>query len=215
MNNFRKIIRIIIPSIWYCYISGIRYRKGWQIRGRIRIIKNNFLSNKRNGLLKIGKDFKCNNTIKSNTIGVFQPCIFNISFPKSKIIIGDNVGISGSSICACESVIIGNNVLIGSGCLITDTDSHPVDWNDRRENNNDKKGISPVKICDDVFIGARSIILKGVTIGERSVVGAGSVVSKDVPPDCIVAGNPAKVVRFLKQEDGHENKYRQPKDLKC
>lgn len=148
-----------------------------------------------NGTIQIGSHFKCNNKVKSNSIGLIQPCVFNINTPGSRIVIGDNVGISGSTICAAKSVTIGDNVLIGSGCLITDTDAHPIDWRDRRENQNEQTLCAPIVIGNDVFIGARCIILKGVTIGDRAVIGAGSVVSKDVPEDCVVAGNPARVVK--------------------
>lgn len=170
--------------------------------GGLKIIKKNklicLLTKTKNGELIIRNNFKCNNKIKSNSIGLIQPCIFNISAPNSRIIIGDNVGISGSTICATTSVTIGNNVLIGSGCLISDTDSHPINWEDRLYDRNKKTRKAPIVIKDNVFIGARSIILKGVTIGEGAVVGAGSVVSKDVPPYSIVCGNPARVVKTLK-----------------
>ena len=86
--------------------------------------------------------------------------------------------------------------MIGSGCIITDTDSHPIRWQDRLDNPNSTVS-KPIVIEDNVFIGARSIILKGVTIGFGSVVGAGSVVSKDVPKNVIVCGNPAKIVKHL------------------
>lgn len=191
----------MLPSLWWCMISGLKYQKGWRVKGRLRIIKKGWLTRimleSPNGCLHIGKAFKCNNKVSSNSIGLIQPCVFNISSAGSQIVIGDNVGISGSTICAAVRVSIGNNVIIGSGCLITDTDSHPIDWQDRRRGADDRKIDSPVTIKDDVFIGARCIILKGVTIGERSVIGAGSVVSKDVPSDCIVAGNPAKVIKQL------------------
>ena len=87
--------------------------------------------------------------------------------------------------------------MIGSGCLITDTDSHPLHWKDRLEERNELTKQAPITIEDDAFIGARSIILKGVTIGKGAVVGAGSVVSKDVPPFAVVCGNPAKIVKTL------------------
>lgn len=150
-----------------------------------------------NGTLTIGKGFKCNNTIKSNSIGLIQPCVFNIMTTGSQIIIGDNVGISGSTICARNQIVIGNNVLIGSGCIITDSDAHPLNWEDRREEISNNIKSAPVIIGDDVFIGARSIILKGVEIGDKAVVGAGSVVTKNVPANTIVAGNPAVVVKEL------------------
>lgn len=191
----------LIPSLFYQLISGIKLNTSNRLVGRIIIIKKNLLirllTRSKNGELIIGNNFKCNNKIKSNSIGLIQPCIFNIYAPNSKIIIGDNVGISGSTICATTSVTIGDNVLIGSGCLISDTDSHPIDWEDRLYDRNEKTRKAPIVIEDNVFIGARSIILKGITVGEGAVIGAGSVVSKDVPPYSIVCGNPARVVKTL------------------
>ena len=81
-----------------------------------------------------------------------------------------------------------------------DSDAHSLSYVDRRESVQDMKNRidKEIVVNDDVLIGANSIILKGVHIGARSVVGAGSVVTKDVPSDCIVAGNPAKVIKGLK-----------------
>lgn len=102
------------------------------------------------------------------------------------------LGISGSSIYCARSIAIGNRVRIGSGCLIMDNDAHALGPVKR---NQELPGHSAlVRIADDAFIGARSIILKGVSIGEAAVVGAGSVVTKDVPPRTIVAGNPARAI---------------------
>lgn len=86
--------------------------------------------------------------------------------------------------------------MIGSGCLITTTDSHPIHWEARRLNT-EPPASAPVIIEDDVFIGARSIVLKGVTIGQGAVIGAGSVVTKSIPPRVIAAGNPAKVIKTI------------------
>ena len=196
-----NLIFLIIPSLFYQLFSGLKLNATNKLVGGIKIIKKNFLirllSKSKNGELIIGNEFKCNNKIKSNSIGLIQPCIFNISTSGSKIIIGNNVGISGSSINATTTVTIEDNVLIGSGCLISDTDSHPLLWDDRLYNNNDKTSKAPITIKKNAFIGARSIILKGVTIGEGAVVGAGSVVSKDVPALSVVCGNPAKIVKTL------------------
>lgn len=98
---------------------------------------------------------------------------------------------------------IGNNVKIGGNVLIIDTDSHPIDFLLRREPPHFESvqsaiKSSPIIIDDDVWIGANCTILKGVTIGARSIIGAGSVVTKDIPADCIAAGNPAKIIKRLK-----------------
>ena len=148
-----------------------------------------------NGELKIGHGLVLCNKAQKNQIGVNQPCIFNVSTKGGKLFIGDNVGISGSVICATKSVIIGEKTMIGSGCLITDTDSHSLDYIERRKGIVHQDGAKPVVIGSDVFIGARTVILKGVIIGDRAVIGAGSVITKNVPEDCVVAGNPAKVVK--------------------
>lgn len=96
-----------------------------------------------------------------------------------------------------ESAKIGNNVKIEGCVLITDTDAHPMDYMARRSSNEGTKS-APVVIEDDVWVGAHCIILKGVTIGARSIIGAGSVVTKSIPADCVAAGNPCRVIKNLK-----------------
>ena len=112
--------------------------------------------------------------------------------------IGNNVGISSSCIWATKSITIGNHVNIGADTLILDTDAHHLDWKERRIGG--ERNSKPIVIEDDVFIGTRSIVLKGVTIGARSIIGAGSVVTKDIPSDCVAVGNPCKVIRMINQE---------------
>lgn len=88
--------------------------------------------------------------------------------------------------------------MIGGNVRIFDHDYHSLKYMDRRDKKLDDAGCrtSPVFIEDDVFIGTNSIILKGVTIGARSVIGAGSIVSlKQIPPDSLVAGNPARILK--------------------
>lgn len=140
----------------------------------------------------IGRRFIACSDVKHNSLGVFQPVIIKTVAHGAKITIGDDVGISGCTISSTTSITIGNHVLLGSGCLVTDSDAHPIDPEERRQGG---CGVSkPIIIEDDVFVGARVIILKGVTIGKGSVIGAGAVVAKSVPPFSIVVGNPARVV---------------------
>jgi acetyltransferase-like isoleucine patch superfamily enzyme len=105
------------------------------------------------------------------------------------ITIGDNSGFSGVSIGAATEIRIGNNVLCGANSVITD-----FDWHLDRRNSRP----APVIINDNVWIGLNTTILKGVTIGENSMIGANSLVVKDIPPNVIAGGNPCKVLK-LKQ----------------
>lgn len=116
----------------------------------------------------------------------------------ASLIIGNKVGISSSCLWVTNGLTIGDYVNIGADTLILDTDAHSLDWQERRVN--DVRNSKPIVIEDDAFIGTRCIILKGVTIGARSIIGAGSVVSKSIPPDCVAAGNPCVVLKRLNQE---------------
>lgn len=135
---------------------------------------------------------------RANSLEARGPIVLRTLKPDALIVIGDDTGITSATISAAREIRIGQRVLIGTGVLITDSDHHvvrPPQGEYRRH-----LGLPPplprdcVIIEDDVFVGARAIILKGVRIGEGSVVGAGSVVSADVPPRAIVAGNPCRVV---------------------
>ena len=108
--------------------------------------------------------------------------------------IGNHVGMSHCAVTAMNSVVIEDHVLIGSNTMIADTDFHPVDAAARLAGSEGTR-TAPVHICENAFIGARCIILKGVTIGKNAVVGAGSVVTRDIPENEIWGGNPAKLIR--------------------
>jgi acetyltransferase-like isoleucine patch superfamily enzyme len=117
----------------------------------------------------------------------------------SKLIIGNNFGMSSSCIWVHNSITIGDNVIVGADTIIVDSNCHSLNFLNRRMVNldlNDKLS-DKIIIGNDVFIGTRCIILKGVTIGSRSIIGSGSVVVNDVEPDSIYAGNPAFKIRDL------------------
>lgn len=151
----------------------------------------------RGGKFSIGENFAMNNGIKGNPIGCYERCTFFVD-RGAVLTIGDNVGMSQAALVCHKSITIGDNVKIGGGVCIYDTDFHSLDPIIRRSSEDLKnRAEKPVVIGNDVFIGARSIILKGVTICENSVIGAGSVVTKSVPANQIWAGNPAKFIRNI------------------
>ena len=157
------------------------------------------MSFKEKGCIRIGSNFWMNNGMAANQIGFGKtPCVLQAI--GGKITIGNNVGMSQTAILAVADITIGNNVLMGGGVKIYTSDFHSLNYKDRRDwiADSSQKKSSPVIIQDDVFIGAGAIILKGVTIGARSIVGAGSVVTKNIPPDEIWAGNPARCVKKTK-----------------
>ena len=173
-----------LPSDFlFCVLNRVPYRFDTRFLG-YPCIRNH-------GRILLGHRIVLCSRESGNTIGVQQSVRLTVS-RKGILSIGNGTGISGSSISVARKVQIGDRVRIGSGCLIMDNDAHPLD-SELREAGAPPKS-KPVRIEDDVFIGARSIILKGVTIGRSAVVGAGSVVTKDVPPRTIVAGNPARAV---------------------
>lgn len=134
-----------------------------------------------------------------------QPFSRVIVAPGAELFIGDESGMSNISLlCFCK-IEIGSHVNIGAGCLIMDSDFHSLDWKKRGDRKQDIADAqkAPVSIGDYVFIGARSIICKGVHIGPRTVIAAGSVVAKDIPADCIAAGNPCKPIRFINDSLAH------------
>lgn len=138
------------------------------------------------------------NGIVYNPAGINHPVMISALVPGSKIIIGDNVGISGSSIVATQKVLVGNNSMLGNNTNIYDTDFHCIDPHERLKQINVREAKSePVIIGTNCWIGSSSIVLKGVTIGDNSVIGAMSLVNKKIPNNVVAAGNPIKVIRNI------------------
>lgn len=145
-------------------------------------------------------------------LSVGQDSLINgrISFDRAgaAIVVGDRCYIGDSHLVSAEGIELGNDVVISWGVTIVDHNSHALEFEERREDilqwargNKAWTNVRRAKVVleDGVWVGFNAIILKGVRIGARSIVGAGGVVTKDVPPDTIVAGNPARPIRTLDQ----------------
>lgn len=129
-------------------------------------------------------------------------------FGNGKITVQPEVYIGDDCLISCaNSIEIGSYTLIAHGVQIFDNDSHPLDWNLRQQDwqmimagqaqNRPAIATAPIRIGQHVWLGFNSIILKGVTIGDRSIIAAGSVVTSDIPSDVVAGGNPAKVIKIM------------------
>lgn len=142
--------------------------------------------------------------------------VFVFESKDGSVKIGNNVHIGGATFISRSAIIIEDDVTMAWGIVLYDHDSHSIHWENRKDDNhqcyNDyanyngnnvvnkdwSKVVSKsIKVCSKAWIGFDVTILKGVTIGEGAVVGAKSVVTRDVPPWTVVAGNPARVVKQL------------------
>ncbi len=204
----RKVLRIypFLRTRIYVRLNRIVFRWfGVNYGKNLRVFDRFYLTMHPNAKMTIGDNF----TFSSGD-GI-NPLCRNIRGKifidnDAEIIIGDNSGISSACLWAKERIKIGSNVKIGGDCIIMDTDAHNLDYQIRNGGEINENGISidtlsanssPIVIENDVLIGTRCIILKGVTIGARSIIAAGSVVTKSIPADCIAGGNPCKVIRYI------------------
>ncbi len=171
------------------FLNGVDFSTKLKVRGIMKVIVT------RRGKVSIGKGFSANSGYNHNVIGRQQRTTFWV---EGTLLIGNYVGISSTAIICNHKITIGDHVTIGGNVVIYDTDFHSLNPEKRSDSSQDRKNAvkKEVVIEDYVFIGAHSTILKGVTIGKNSIIGAGSVVSGNIPPNEIWAGNPA---RFIKQ----------------
>lgn len=152
---------------------------------------------KKGSKLNIGKNCTIKSSFLSNLVGLSQRTIIVTRTEEAEINIGNNVGISGATIYARKGISIGDNTLIGGNVKILDNDFHPIEVEARNLDVKDKIAAREIKIGRDCFIGANSLILKGVEIGDGVVVGAGSVVTGKFQGNVIIAGNPARVIKEI------------------
>jgi acetyltransferase-like isoleucine patch superfamily enzyme len=182
---------LVYPRVRLLFaINGIPWSRGWRVHG-VPIIQKH-----RHSQISFGPGLGLRSSVRSNPLAPNHPVVLATWQEGSCLEVGANFGMTGGTLCAAERIIIGNNVAVGANTIITDTDFHTLYWKQRRLESSGGRSAAVV-IKDDVFIGMNCLVLKGVRIGQGSVVGAGSVVSVDVPSNAVVAGNPAGVVREL------------------
>lgn len=182
---FSTLINLVKFLFW-----GVVYESIPKTRGVIHIVS------RKRGSISIGRNVVINSGKHRNPVGAGGvQTVFNC-IGEGAISIGNNVSISNATIVSMKGIQLCDYVMIGNGVTIYDTDFHSVSFENRKQKNDPDICSKCVRIEKGAFIGAGSIILKGVNIGENSVVGAGSVVTKSIPNREVWAGNPAK---FIKQ----------------
>jgi len=172
------------------------------------------------GTIDRGIRIRLDSPIRRKYLTIGRDCIvagdFVFESSEGHITIGNHSYVGGGTFISRSSIDIGDNVTIAWGGTFYDHDSHSLDYIKRRKDIDDELNdmrngrnfitnkdwsdvkSKPIKICNDAWIGMNVIILKGVTVGEGAIIGAGSVVTRDVPAWCVVAGNPAKVIKELR-----------------
>lgn len=179
--------------------TNVEYGKNLLLKG-VPVIFN-----KGGAKLSIGSNCTIKSSFLSNLVGLYSRTIIVTRAVGAYIHIGNNVGISGATIYARKGITIGDNTNIGGNAKILDNDFHPIDVEDRLKLLGDAHGgdaadLIPAKeihIGKNCFIGCNTIILKGTVLGDNCVVGAGAVVSGKFEENCVIAGNPARVIRRL------------------
>ena len=191
MKNILKKIR----TLYFKLINNIIMKKNnVQYKDNIKI--NGIINLHNQGKISLGENLKINSGIKYNPIGGNINMSIHVG-ENAKLTIGNNCAMSNVAICCKKEINIRDNVYIGGDCRIYDTDFHSIKLNYRIEKSDPDIKTGSVLIEDGAFIGASCIILKGVKIGSNSVIGAGSVVTKDIPPNQIWCGNPAKYIKDI------------------
>ena len=181
----------VVKNLFLFSVNGIRYGRDCRVYGKtgLQVFGN----------VRIGNRFVLNSGVMTNPMGANLNSFIRVD-KGADLVIGNNVGLSSSTIWCAKNIILEDEILVGAGTIITDTDAHSLNPEYRGTPQDSlyalKKGVHLKKGC---FVGARCFIGKGVVIGKNSIVGAGSVVTKSIPDNEIWAGNPAKFIKPLKE----------------
>ena len=188
-GRFRHLLRQLPSLLWLLELKI----RGFQISSPIRLFGHPICSRYPGSSISLGSHVTLDSSVRANPLGGSSPCVLRTMTSTARLTLGDRVGLSSSVIVAGNSIEIGEDTILGAGAMVLDNDFHirgpGFSWLTEYDKNS-----NPVKIGRGCFIGARSIILKGVTLGDRVVIGAGSVVTKDVPAYSMAVGNPARIV---------------------
>jgi acetyltransferase-like isoleucine patch superfamily enzyme len=186
-----------------CYALRMSLIKGLHVADGVLFKGMPSIGIVRGASIHIGRGVMINSSNTGYHVNMYGAVKLLADRPGACIRIGDETRIHGSCIHAYVGITIGKRCLIAANCQIIDCNGHDLSFDDVGRRIHTSSGGKPVVIEDSVWIGANTIVLPGVRIGRGSVVAAGSVVVKDVPPMAVVAGNPARVIKqAVQDEDG-------------
>jgi acetyltransferase-like isoleucine patch superfamily enzyme len=193
--HYIDLLKIILCKRYYTLFTIIKYSiyPNLIFGKKITFIGFAKFRNQPGGRITVGDYCSFLSKPKSNFIGINRPCIISTQTSYAQVIIGNKCGFSGTVIGAFQRIELRENVRCGANTMITDSDWHT---DDSRSGN-----CNPIVIESNVWIGEGVKVLKGVTIGKNSVIGAGSVVTKSIPANVIAAGNPCRVLKELNIND--------------
>ncbi len=168
-------------------LHGVAWGPGWKLYGAPLLLKH------RRSSISFGPGLSLRSTLRANPLGANHRVVVCTWQPGAVLQVGRDFAMTGGVLCAARSILIGDRVTVGANTTIIDTDFHPLKAAARQADPN-AGAAACVVIEDDVFIGMSCLLLKGVRVGRGAVIGAGSVVTGDIPSGAIAAGNPARVV---------------------
>lgn len=184
------------------YTWWISRRGNIKVEGELILLGRPLIDIRPECRLCIGNGVTLNSRNKGYFINMHSPVKLFADHPGAQILIGEKTRIHGTCIHAYQSVEIGKNCLIAANCHIIDCNGHACSFDDVENRIRTRGEIRPVKIEDNVWVGAGTMILPGVTIGRGSIISANSVVTKNIPPMVLAGGNPAIVIKDYARNPG-------------
>ncbi|MBC2704227.1 acyltransferase [Desulfobacula sp.] len=187
-------------SFWGYIKVKYFYKKHIVFKGKINISGIPSLIFKENGQLIIGSNVSLKSNKDSYHLHMYAPVKLMADRKDAVIEIGDNTRINGACIHAYKKISIGKNCLIAANCQIFDGNGHDISFPDVENRINTVGKARKILIEDNVWIGANSMVFPGVTIGYGSVIGAGSIVNRDIPRMCLAGGNPVQIIKQFEEK---------------
>lgn len=187
--------------LWHkVIIFWLQHKHNIFVKGKLFINGHPHIDIRTDCKLYIGNGVKLNSRNKGHHINMHSPVKLFADKPGAEIYIGDNTRIHGSCIHAYKSIVIGKNCLIAANCQIFDNNGHDLSFHNIKNRINTRGADQPIRIEDNVWLGANTIVLPGVIIGEGSIISANSVVAHNIPSMVIAGGNPAQIIKYFAEQ---------------